>query len=55
MAWAVQARTHGAARRVQHCVEEQPLDPLVVVEVLHVAHVRHSNRGFEPENLSSEV
>ena len=41
MARAVQARTHSAARRVQHSVEEQPLDPLMVVEVLHVPQVRH--------------
>ena len=41
VARAVRVGTQGATRRVECSVEEQPLDPLVVVEILHVPQVRH--------------
>ncbi len=41
MVRAGQVGAHRTVRRVERSVEEQPLDPLVVVEVLGVAQVWH--------------
>ena len=40
-AWLVRVGGQDPARRVQGAVEEHPLDPLVVMEVLDVPQVRH--------------
>ena len=41
VAWAAWVGTQGAADGVERSVEEHPLDPLMVVEVLNVPQVRH--------------